>query len=157
MPPIDYIPRTRQLYSHYAAYRWVENHDAPWTPLTKPLSRSRVVLASSCGVYVKGQTPYHTRDDTSIRLIPKNTPTQDLRIVHFGYRTDDAQKDPNCVFPLERLRELERDGIIGELAGSAYGFMGGIYSARRVREELAPRFVDLVHQQRADLLFMVPA
>jgi len=129
----------------------------PLDPPEKPLSQCKIALAGSCGVYLKGQTPYHTRDDTSLRLIPKTAPVQNLRIVHFGYRTDDARADPNCVFPLERLRDLERDGIIGQLADPAYGFMGGIYSARRVREGLAPRFVELAHRQRLDLLFLVPA
>jgi len=35
--------------------------------------------------------------------------------------------------------------------------MGGIYSARRVREELAPRFRDFVLREEADLAFLVPA
>ncbi len=110
MSPIEYIPRTRELYSAHEPYRWVRNEDAPWTPLTKPVSRCRVALASSAGIYHVGQSPFHTRDDTSIREIPKGAAVEDLRVVHFGYRTEDAKGDPNCVFPLERLRELERRG-----------------------------------------------
>ena len=81
----------------------------------------------------------------------------DLRISHFGYLTEDAKMDPNCVFPIERLRELEAEGIIGELADPAYTAMGGVYSARRVREDLAPRIVERILQSRADILYLVPA
>ena len=157
MSPIEYIPRTRELYSAHEPYRWVRNEDAPWTPLNKPLNRCRVALASSAGIYHVGQSPFHIKDDTSIREIPKNAVVEDLRVIHFGYRTEDAKGDPNCVFPLERLRELESEGVIGELADPAYTFMGGIYSARRVREELSVQLVQLVAAAEVDLLFMVPA
>ena len=157
MAPIDYIPRTRELYSDYPPYRWVVNNDAPWTPLRKPLKECRVALAGSGGVYHRDQEPFHTKDDTSHREIPKHVDPRDLRVYHFGYRTEDAEADPNCVFPVERLRELEADGIIGELADPAHSFMGGVYSARRVRSELVPAMVDLVTKQGVDALLLVPA
>ena len=157
MAPIEYIPRTRNLYATHQAYRWVVNHDVPWTPVTKPLSALRVALVSSAGVYHKNQRPFHTKDDTSIRIIPKSVPVSDLRIAHFGYRTGSAVRDPNCVFPIERLRELEKENFIGEVADQAYTFMGGIYSARKVRLEVAPRIVELLTKERVDLLYIVPA
>jgi D-proline reductase (dithiol) PrdB len=80
-----------------------------------------------------------------------------LSIWHFGYPTRDAERDPNCVFPLERLRELEARGVIGELADPAFSFMGGIYSARKVRDELAPQILSELKLAHADALFLVPA
>ncbi len=155
--PVAYIPRTRELYAGYAPYRWVVHEDVPWTPLTQPLSESRVALISSGGVHHKDQLPFHFRDDTSFYKIPKNVDVRDLRISHFGYRTEDARKDPNCVFPIERLRELEAEGVIGELADPAYTFMGGIYSVRKVSQELAPRILKELKAQKVDLFYLVPA
>ncbi len=154
---IRYVPRTRDLYATHTPYRWAENVDIPWTPLTKPLNKSRVALASSSGIYLNGQTPFHTKDDTSIREIPKTSSTGDFGLNHFGYRMDGAERDPYCVFPLEQLRKLEGEGFIGELAESAYTFMGGIYSARRVREELAPQMVERALADEIDLFYLVPA
>ena len=154
---IEYIPRTRDLYASQSPYRWVENTDVPWTPLTKPLNLCRVALASSAGIYYKGQTPFHIKDDTSIREIPKEATAADFRVNHFGYRMDGAERDPNCVFPLETLRKLEGEGFIGELAETAYTFMGGIYSARRVREELVPQLVERALAAEVDLFYLVPA
>lgn len=154
---IRYIPRTRDLYSSHSPYRWVENVDAPWTPLTKPLNQSRVALASSSGIYLTSQRPFHTKDDTSIREIPKTASAGDFGLNHFGYRMDGAERDPYCVFPLEQMRKLEDEGFIGELAETAYTFMGGIYSARRVREELAPQLVERALMNDIDLLYLVPA
>ena len=157
MSPIAYIPRTREMYAGYPPYRWVVNEDVPWTPLTKPLNRCKVALISSGGVHHKDQPPFNTKDDTSHREIPKDVALQDLRIAHFGYLTEDARKDPNCVFPIERMRELAAAGVIGELADPAYTFMGGIYSARRVREDLAPRMVERLKQNNVDVFYLVSA
>ncbi|MCE2463609.1 MAG: hypothetical protein J4F46_06840 [Dehalococcoidia bacterium] len=157
MSPIAYIPRTREMYPRHTPYRWVLNEDVPWTPLAKPLNQCKVALVSSGGVHHKDQEPFHTRDDTSHREIPKGVTVEDLRISHFGYRTQDARKDPNCVFPIEPMRKLEEEGAIGRLADPAYSFMGGIYSTRRVHEEVAPRFVQMLKDNNVDLFYLVPA
>ena len=155
--PVEYIPRTRELYESYTPYRWVENHDTPsWTPLTKPIAKCKLALMSSGGILYRDQPRFH-REDTSYRLIPKNATQADLDIWHFGYPTGDAKSDHNCVFPLVRLRELEAEGVTGELSDPAYSFMGGIYSSRRVRDELAPRIVDELKKAHVDAFYLVPA
>lgn len=155
--PIAYIPRTRELYSAYSPYRWVVNEGAPpWTPLRKPISSCRLALISSGGIMYRDQPRFH-REDASYRRIPKDAQRADLYIWHFGYPTADAEADPNCVFPLERLRELEAQGVIGELSDPAFAFMGGIYSARKVREELAPRILAELRAARVDAFLLVPA
>ncbi|HXR25991.1 MAG TPA: glycine/sarcosine/betaine reductase selenoprotein B family protein [Candidatus Binataceae bacterium] len=154
---VEYIPRTRELYNSYTPYRWVVNSDTPpWIPLVKPLADCKVALMSSGGILYRDQPRFH-REDASYRLIPKNATQADLDIWHFGYRTADAESDHNCVFPLARMRELESDGTIGELADPAYSFMGGIYSARKVREELAPQIADELKKARIDAFYLVPA
>ena len=157
MAPIAYIPRTREMYPDYPPYRWAVNEDVPWTPLTKPLNQCKVAIISSGGVHHKDQEPFHTRDDASYREIPKGVDVGNLRISHFGYRTEDAKKDPNCVFPIEAMRELEAEGTIGQLADPTYSFMGGIYSTRRVQEEVAPRFVEMLKRNNVDVFYLVPA
>ncbi len=155
--PVDYIPRTRELYSDFAPYRWVINTDTPpWTPLTKPISECKVALMSSGGIMYRDQPRFH-REDASYRRIPKNARREELNIWHFGYITTDAKADPNCVFPLERLREFEQEGVIGELSDPAFSFMGGIYSARKVHEELAPQIADELKRAHVDAFYLVPA
>lgn len=158
---VSYIERTRSLYSSQAPYRWVvhdpEQDPPPWTPIAKSLANLRVALIASGGVYRDDQVPFHFRNDTSHREIPVETPADRLRVAHFGYDTSDAVRDPGCVFPLRALRELAAEGVVGGFASPALSFMGGIYSARRVREELAPRLRDIVLRQQADLAYLVPA
>jgi len=71
-----------------------------------------------------------------------------------------AREDPNIVFPVDRLRELVDEGVIGGLAPTALGCMGGIYSVRRTEQELAPAIVNEVLAMRdagqADVALLVP-
>jgi D-proline reductase (dithiol) PrdB len=154
--PVAYIPRTRDLYDEFTPYRWVENDSAPFTPLTKPIAECRVALISSGGIMYRDQPRFH-REDASYRRIPIDAGRDDLSVWHFGYPTRDAERDVNCVFPLMRMRELAAAGVIGELIDPAFSFMGGIYSARKVRDELAPQIVDELKRAHADAFFLVPA
>ena len=159
MGPVEYIPRIRQQYSKlgYKPYEWAANPGPPpWQPLHKPLSRSRLALVASGGIYVTGQVAFHHKDDTSFRAVPVNVRTQHLRITHFAYDQTDARSDPNVVFPIDTLRALVAEGFVGELAAHAYTFMGGIYSTRRVRSELAPRITERLLAEKADLALLVP-
>jgi D-proline reductase (dithiol) PrdB len=152
--PIAYIQRTRERYAQYPPYKWVINTETPWTPLAKPLKDCRLGLISSGGFYLKDH-PSFTENDASIRTIPKNFRPGDLRIYHHGYRDDDADRDPNCVFPVERLRELEAAGVIGELADPALSFVT-LYSARREVEERAPKILVELKAMAVDVALLVP-
>ena len=149
------------LYAGQEPYRWVvhdpDREPPPWAPVQRPLERLRIAFIGSGGIHREDQEPFHFRDDTSHREIPLETPEARLRVSHFGYDVRDAARDPGCVFPLRALRELVADGAVGDVVSPALSFMGGIYSARRVREELAPRFRDFVLRQKADLAYLVPA
>src|SRR5579875_3708925 len=79
----------------------------------------------------------------------------DLTISHQAYDKTDALRDINLVFPIERLRELEAECVIGRLAEEHYGFslMG---SAKRLMpsiKEVARR----IRESGVDLALLVPA
>jgi len=157
--PVDYIPRIQEKYAQagYPPYQWVVNSDSPpWQPLCRPLAECRLGLVASGGIYVTGQVAFHYKDDTSLRVIPTDVNTTDLRVTHFAYDLTDARQDPNVVFPIDTLRGLVGAGVIGALAAHAYTFMGGIYSARRVREELAPRLTECLLAEHVHAVLFVP-
>ena len=157
---VEYMERTRTLYASQRPYRWLVHDPAteppPWTPIEGPLDQKRVVLISSGGVHRVDQEAFHFRNDTSQREIPIETEPDQLRVAHFGYDTEDAKRDPACVLPTRALRELAEAGEIGGVVDPAISFMGGIYSQRLVRDELAPRLRDFVLRERADLALLVP-
>jgi D-proline reductase (dithiol) PrdB len=159
MGPVDYIARLTRTYEKlgYPAYQWVQSETPPpWTEVRKPLSESRLGLIASGGIYAAGQVAFHFRDDTGIRAIPRDVPTAELRTAHFAYDQTDARSDPNVVFPIDTLRNLVTEGVVGELASHAYTFMGGIYSARRVREDVAPALRQRLQDERVDFALLVP-
>ena len=161
-PPGDYIARTREQYARlgYEDYRWAERPaPPPWTPLAKPLAEANVALVASGGAYLRGQVAFHWQDDTGIRMIPSGDPASDVRVTHFAYDLVPAREDPNIVFPVDRLRELVDDGIIGALAPRSVACMGGIYSVRRAEQDLAPAIVEAISDmggQPVDLVLLVP-
>lgn len=159
MEPVAYIDRLTRTYDKlgYAAYQWVRSEDPPpWAELRKPLSECRLGLIASGGIYASGQVAFHTKDDTSIRAIPNDVETDDLRTAHFAYDQTDARSDPNVVFPIDTLRGLVAEGFIGELASHSYTFMGGIYSVRRLQEKVAPEMVQRLAEEEVDVALLVP-
>ena len=157
--PIEYIKKMSEIYSGlgYPSYHWVRNEDPPpWQPLKRPLKECRVALSASGGIYQAGQLAFHFKDDFSFREIPKDVKIKDLRITHFAYDKTDARRDPNCVFPIDPLRRMVEQGFIGKLAPFQYTFMGGIYSSRKVRENLAPAITERLLKNHVDVLLLVP-
>jgi D-proline reductase (dithiol) PrdB len=158
--PVEYITRIRENYARlgYKPYTWVDHRASPppWTPLDKPLSDCRLGLVASGGIYQSGQVAFHWHDDTTFREVPTNVRTSDLRATHFAYDLTDARRDPNVVFPIDTLRRLVAEGFVGELGATALTFMGGIYSARKVADELAPKITARLVAQRVDAALFVP-
>jgi len=129
--------------------------EIPWTPLRKPMSDSTVVLISTGGVHLRSDRPFNLNSDPTFRIIPKGVHPGDLAISHQAYDRTDALRDINLVFPIERLRELEAERVIGRLAEDHYGF-GLMGSAKRLMpaiKEVARR----VSQSGVDLAILVPA
>jgi D-proline reductase (dithiol) PrdB len=158
-PPVDYIERTRAQYDAlgYPPYAWVHNTATPpWAPVGKPLAECTIGLVASGGIYEAGQIAFHFKDDLSFRIVDTTAPTQRLRATHFAYDLTDARADPNVVFPVDTLKALVAEGFIGGLSPRAYTFMGGIYSARKVRERLAPAIADRIEKDEVDLALLVP-
>jgi len=156
---VEYITRITDNYAKlgYKPYQWVVNSDTPpWTPLRKPLSQCRLGLVASGGIYATGQVAFHFKDDVSFRAIPTTVRTSDLRTAHFAYDQTDARNDPNVVFPIDTLRRLVKEGVVGSLAENFFTFMGGVYSSRRVAEELAPRITESLLAEKVDVALLVP-
>jgi D-proline reductase (dithiol) PrdB len=158
-PPIDYIARTRAQYASlgHADYRWVESEEKPpWAALKRPVAESRLAIVASGGIYAAGQVAFHHLDDTSLRVIDRDVDSSTLRTSHFAYDQTAARADPNVVFPIDPLRRSVASGRLGSLSQHSFTCMGGVYSGRRVREELAPEIARRVVEDQVDLVLLVP-
>lgn len=147
----------RYLRLGYQPYRWYAAETAAaWQALRKPLAAIKLGMLSTSGAYALGQRAYHYRDDCSIREIPSSTPDAELRFSHIteNYLVD-PRRDPGCIFPLRALRALVARGIVGSLAERVLSCMGGVYSQRRVREEVAPAVLAAMRAQRVDAVLLI--
>jgi D-proline reductase (dithiol) PrdB len=90
------------------------------------------------------------------RIIPEDTRPGDLRMSHISVNFDRSgfQEDVNVVFPLERLRELETDGVIGSISDFHYSFMGA--APIRTLEPKARELVVLLKKDRVDAVLLTP-
>jgi len=144
------------VFSSWASVPTVEG--IPWATMDKPLHENRVALVTTGGIYVDGQNPYdldREGGDFSFREIPRDTLAEHLLVKHRGYDISGPQEDINCVFPMQRLLEMEAEGVIGELAPTAYSFMGLINAnTNALMEETAPEVARRLKQAGVDAVFI---
>ncbi len=162
MEPIAYVERLNDFYRSqgFPPYRWTVNADAPLTRLDKPLAHYRVALLTSGGVSRKDAQPFNplARNDLRVDAIAESTPSGFFQIHDSYYNHADADRDINCIFPLDRLRELAAEGVIGSVAPHHYtGFMGRIYTRTAVINEAAPALVRRLRAEEVDAIVLVPA
>ena len=56
----------------------------------------------------------------------------------------------NCVFPIDRLRELAAEGMIGGVSDKHLGFMGWSQDFRDLYERAAPEMAKIIMRSQAD-------
>jgi D-proline reductase (dithiol) PrdB len=161
MIPIKYIEQTRVFFAAqgFPPYVWTVNDTAPFTPFKNKLEECRVALLSAGGMYIiDQQLPFNPeKNDLTLREIPKDIDVKQLAISHNNYDHTDADLDINCVFPIERFRELEAEGYIGELADFSFTIMGRIFRRTALQNEMVPLILQRLKDERVDVFFLVPA
>ena len=127
----------------------------PWTPLKRPLAEATVALVATGGVHLCSDKPFVLKSDATFRAIPRAATSDDLCITHEHYDRRDAARDLNLIFPLQRLLELEAEGIVGHVADIHYGF--GFTD--NPHELLLPghKVGTMLAQAGVDLVLLVPA
>ncbi|MGH2406371.1 MAG: glycine/sarcosine/betaine reductase selenoprotein B family protein [bacterium] len=145
--------------SHAEHFASLRNPRVAFHRPAKPQALLRVALATSGGLYVHGMAPFdlgsHAGDD-SVRWIPGDVDTRNLRFAHDHYDHTDPDRDPNCIFPLDRLRELAAEGLIGGVAGWHVGFMGWIPDPRRFARERVPEITARLLKDGVDAVVLSP-
>lgn len=137
--------------------RHLRNEHLNWTAVRKPLSECVVNLFTTGGVHLRSEQPFdvaNAHGDWSFRAIPTDVATADLAITHTHYNHVDADRDVNCMFPLDRLRELREQGVIGDIAPTAYTIMGFNPDPGPLVRETIPQLAQRIKDGGADLLFM---
>lgn len=143
-------------------YRSVESAEVPWSPLRKPLAECRVALVTTAGVHLADDVPFDMGDpqgDPSFRAIPSGAAAESLRITHDYYDHRSADRDPNVVFPLHALRQLQAEGRVGPSAERFFSLMGHIEGPhlKRLVQDTAPAVAAALRAQAVDIAVFTPA
>jgi len=117
-------------------------------------------LISSAGAYIDGSSSFDTsapNGDLTVKEIPIEVESSDLRFAARGYDPAAVQKDANAQVPVERLLEFEQNGIIGQLNPVFWSFCGFIPDAGGIADELAPKLIERVRRYEVQAALLVPA
>ena len=127
----------------------------PWlTP--KPIADATVAIVSTAGLHRRSDPPFAV-GATDYRLVPGDVDFGDVMLSHVSVNFDRSafQQDPNIMFPLDRLREMEADGEIGGVANWHYSFMGAMPDPGRF-EEAGTEVGRLLAADGVDVVLLVP-
>jgi D-proline reductase (dithiol) PrdB len=129
----------------------------PFNRPKKPLDRSCLALVTTSGVHLPDQPRFDIDDpagDCSYREIPMAA--NDLTWTHAYYRPDEGS-DLDAVFPLETLRGLVREGIVGGLSARHFSFMGAIHHPTPLVESTAPEVAGNLVEDQVDVVLLTPS
>lgn len=120
-----------------------------------PLAQRRIAIISSAALIKRGDEPFHF-GSTDYRTVPADRAPSDILISHVSINFDRAgfQRDINTVYPIDRLNELSREGVIGGVADTHYTIMGA--SDPDGMANTADQIAGQLRQERIDSILLSP-
>lgn len=149
-----------------------EFDSGPFTPPSIPIKEARIGLLTTSGHFLKDDDPAPegmtglTQTDAIDRIseslketpilseIPRTSDADTLTVRHGGYDITSAEIDHNVSFPIDRLNELERDGVIGAVASTNFSFAGATSQGRLKRE--LDGWIERISRENIDYILLVP-
>jgi D-proline reductase (dithiol) PrdB len=96
--------------------------------------------------------------DPTYRVIPSATQAAELTlsIVSTNWDRSGFAMDVNVLFPMDRLKELADEGVVGAVANEHFAFMGSIFDIDPVVEQSAPEVGRRLKTAGVDVALLVP-
>jgi betaine reductase len=123
----------------------------PMPPAVKDLSRAKLLLITDGGLVPKGN-PDKIQGSAATRWGSyridgcDDLKGEDYEISHGGYDPQFVCQDPDRLVPLDAMRELEKEGVIGELHNeflATSGLANPLSNTRRMGREMAEKIKKL--------------
>ena len=125
----------------------------PFTPFAKRLEDSLICLVSTAGVRAKTDAAFNVEGDNGFRKIDGRLAAADLAVDDAHYDHGCIDKDVNCVFPVDRLASLAREGRIAGTTPEHFS-MGYSQALRELRETTIPQLARAVSAARPDAVLL---
>jgi D-proline reductase (dithiol) PrdB len=131
-----------------------ENADSPWTDVPS-LAEARVAIITSAGLSLRSDDTFRP-GASDYRVIPASIDSGEIIMSHVSTNFDRTgfQQDINVVFPIDRLRELAADGVVGSVADFHYSFMGATEPEKM--EAKARELAGLLKEDRVNAVLLTP-
>ncbi len=147
---------------HLRDYTWTIHSDVPWKHMAKDLTQVKVALITTAGIYTwKTQKYFNLGDDNgdcSFREIKKDVVPGDLRVSHrFVDLKSSVGVDYNCIFPLDILKELEKEKRINSVSEIHFSVMGEIKDPKELMEDTVPKIIKQLQKYLVDMVIISPA
>jgi len=150
---VSYIDKSREYYlarGYGNPYRWARHEDAPFAPLAKPLSESRIGLSTTATL------PGGDRSVMQVYAAPSTPPPAALFTDHRSWHKEATHtRDVESFLPICRVEEFAASGRIGDASPRFYGAPTD-YSQRRTVHEYAPAVLDLCRADAVDVALLFP-
>lgn len=143
----------------HPGFEFEAHREVPWVALRRPLKECKIALVTTAGVHGIQQSQFDEESvtgDFSLREISSGMASSELKITHGHYDHRDGDQDINCVFPIDRLRELSREGVVGPLADTFFGMCGFTPHPRRFLEKTTPRIVESLQSEQVEVALLTP-
>jgi D-proline reductase (dithiol) PrdB len=149
------------INERYPGSMIIKTTPVPLARLATPLRQCRLTLVSSCGVHLKSDRPMevcHPLGDFTFRRVPSSARPDEIVIHQLKYPHDDADKDINVIFPIQRMQELATEGVIGSLTANFFSFIGYNMDPERFEATVAENIArEVVETELADAALLAPA
>ena len=119
----------------------------PVPPAVRDLSKATLALVTDGGLVPKGNPDKFPRAFAKVWGAYRISGTDDLKsedyeVAHSGYDNRHVQQDPDRLVPVDVLREMERDGLVGKLYDEFLSTTGNgnpLENSRRIGLEMAAK------------------
>ena len=152
--PIQYMARSKAYYEAQGfdrAYRYAHHAEAPFAPLSKPLSEIRLGLVTTAATYARAPLEPRKVDSGSLSPAPERLFADDLSWDKKSTHLEDRE----TYLPLVALNELVAAGRLGAIA-DRFHCSPTEYSHRSTLEHDAPELHRRLLEDGVDAVLLVP-
>ncbi len=119
----------------------------PFTPFKGKLEDAEICLVTTAAVRQADDRPFDTEGDTSWRVISSEANASELRYDDTHYDHGCVDRDLNCVFPIDRVRELAIERRLGGLTARHFS-LGFTQALRELRDRTIPALIREIDRER---------
>ena len=127
----------------------------PTFVIPKPLSDSKVAIVTSASLHHEDDDDF-APSDTGYRVLEKDR--RDIVVGHWSPNFDASgvSADLNVVFPIDRLQELENQGVIGAVSEVHIAVAGNQFDLSGIRLDGGPSAAALLNKHEVDVVLLTP-